>query len=80
MTTVLNSRSRLEILKVSLEKKERILESRFDSHFEDVKNANGQPLNDKKNGQATLNRWERLSHSIKNQTEEVETSKKAIGK
>ena len=51
--------NRLEILKNSLEKKEQQLEKRFDDHFADVKRANGQPLNDKRNGQATMNRWER---------------------
>ena len=44
---------KLEILKNSLAKKEQELQRRFDVHFATVKQANGQPLNDKRNGQAT---------------------------
>ena len=39
--------NRLEILKGSLAKKEARFDSIISSHFEDVKSANGQPLNDK---------------------------------
>ena len=45
---------RLEILQNSLQKKEAILEQKFDNHFSDVKSGNGQPMNDKRNGRATL--------------------------
>lgn len=71
-------RSRLEILTQSLEKKEAELERRLDAHFDDVKRANGQPLNDKRNGQATINRWEKQSYAIKNQKESIEKTKAAI--
>ena len=71
---------RLEILKNSLAKKEQQLAKRFDDHFEDVKMANGQPLNDKRNGQATLNRWERQNESIRNLKESIEITKRAIEK
>ena len=69
---------KLEVLKNSLIKKERILNEKFDNHFATIKQANGQPLNDKRNGQATLNKWERQSESIRNQKESIEKTKRAI--
>ena len=69
---------KLEILKNSLVKKEQILDEKFNNHFATVKQANGQPLNDKRNGQATLNKWERQSDSIRKQKASIETTKRAI--
>ena len=40
---------RLEILKQSLAKKEELFSQKLDDHFSTVKQANGQPLNDKRN-------------------------------
>jgi len=71
---------RLEILKKSLVKKEQQLEQKFETHFATVKQANGQPLNDKRNGQATLNKWERQNEGIRNQKESIEKTKRAIEK
>jgi hypothetical protein len=70
--------ARLEILKESLKKKEAELDRRFDNHFSTVKQANGQPLNDKRNGAATLAKWEKQNDGIRNQKEEVEKTKRAI--
>ena len=69
---------KLEILKNSLAKKEQELERRFDVHFATVKQANGQPLNDKRNGQATLNKWERQNDVIRTTKESIEKTKQAI--
>ena len=69
---------RLEILQNSLLKKEAILDQKFDNHFADVKRGNGQPMNDKRNGQATLSRWESQNDSIRNQKKEIEKTKAAI--
>jgi hypothetical protein len=69
---------RLEILQNSLQKKEAVLDQKFENHFADVKLGNGQPINDKRNGQATLNRWESQNNSIKNQLKEIEKTKAAI--
>ena len=44
---------RLDILKASLEKKEAAMDAKISEHFATVKEANGQPLNDKRNGAAT---------------------------
>jgi len=69
---------RLYILKKSLVKKESVLDDKFSTHFDDVKSANGQPLNDKRNGHSTLNRWEKQSDSIRNQYKEIDKTKNAI--
>lgn len=69
---------KLEILKQSLAKKEQELQRRFAEHFATVKQANGQPLNDKRNGQATLNKWERQKDAIRTTKESIEKTKRAI--
>lgn len=71
---------KLKILKASLIKKEAILNQRFATHFATVKQANGQPLNDKRNGQATLDKWERQNQGIRNQKESIDKTKLAIEK
>ena len=73
-----NMSKKLEILKNSLAKKEQELQRRFDVHFATVKQANGQPLNDKRNGQATLNKWERQNDAIRTAKESIEKTKRAI--
>ena len=70
--------SRLEILQKSLAKKENVLADKLNNHFDSVKSANGQPLNDKRNGQATLNKWDKQSQGVANQIKEVEKTKKAL--
>lgn len=70
--------NRLEILEYSLIKKEEQLDKKFEQHFADVKSANGQPLNDKRNGQSTLNRWEKQNNAIRNLKESIQKTKEAI--
>jgi hypothetical protein len=69
---------KLEILKQSLIKKEQELQRRFDEHFATVKKANGQPLNDKRNGQSTLNKWEKQNNAIRNLKDSIKKTKSAI--
>lgn len=69
---------RLDILKASLEKKEAAMEEKISEHFATVKEANGQPLNDKRNGAATLGKWERQNASIRRVQEGIEKTKAAI--
>lgn len=69
---------KLEILKQSLAKKEEQLNAKFDQHFATVKQANGQPLNDKRNGQATLNKWDRQNESLRNLKDSIQKTKDAI--
>ena len=70
--------SRLEILKNSLVKKEKKFDGMIQNHFDTVRSANGQPLNDKRNGHATLARWEKQNDAIRRQQEEIEKTKRAI--
>jgi len=69
---------KLEILRQSLVKKEELLNAKFEAHFATVKQANGQPLNDKRNGQATLNKWEKQSEGIRTIQKSIEATKQAI--
>jgi hypothetical protein len=69
---------RLSILKESLRKKEELFNQKIQEHFDTVRQANGQPLNDKRNGQATLNKWERQNDAIRNIKESIEKTKNAI--
>lgn len=69
---------RLEILKGSLEKKKAAFDQSIDAHFADVKRANGQPMNDKRNGHVTLNRWEKQSDALRNKQDGIEKTERAI--
>ena len=69
---------RLLILENSLEKKKKQFDERLQNHFDTVKQANGQPLNDKRNGQATLNKWERQNNSLRNLQESIAKTERAI--
>ena len=69
---------RLEILKSSLIKKQKLFDDKLDAHLTDVKSANGQPLNDKRNGYVTLNRWEKQEESLRNKLTSIEKTKNAI--
>jgi predicted Rossmann fold nucleotide-binding protein DprA/Smf involved in DNA uptake len=71
---------RLEILENSLKKKEILFEQKLNAHFEDVKSTNGQPLNDKRNGAATLKRWERQDNTLRALNNSIEKTKRAIEK
>jgi len=69
---------KLEILQQSLTKKQSAFDDKLNAHFETVKEANGQPLNDKRNGRATLAKWERQNDALRSLKEGIETTKKAI--
>lgn len=69
---------RLKLLNGSLMKKKAKLDHLFESHFADVKSANGQPLNDKKNGISTMARWDRQEDAIRRQQGEIKKTENAI--
>lgn len=69
---------KLEILKQSLAKKEQQFNDRLDQHIKTVMQSNGQPLNDKRNGQATLNKWERQNDAMRSLKASIERTKSAI--
>ena len=62
--------SRLDILKTSLEKKQAKFYEKLNEHFADVRSANGQPLNDKKNGASTMKRWDKQNNVLSNMEKE----------
>ena len=70
--------SRLSILKQSLEKKENKFNEMINNHFDTVRSANGQPLNDKRNGYATIRKWDNQNSALQNQQQEIEKTKDAI--
>lgn len=72
--------TRLEILEESLRKKEAKQADRFEQHFSEVKKANGQPLNDKRNGAATMKKWDKQSNSLRLHEESIAKTKTAIEK
>jgi len=69
---------RLEVLKNSLEKKNKLFDDKVQNHFDTVKQANGQPLNDKRNGAATMRKWEKQNDSIRNTKKSIEKTEAAI--
>lgn len=71
---------RLQILKSSLTKKTEKFNAALEVHMNTVKQANGQPLNDKRNGGSTLAKWERQNESLRKMNLEIEKTKAAIEK
>nr|DAM17067.1 MAG TPA: hypothetical protein [Caudoviricetes sp.] len=70
--------ARLEILKTSLAKKEARFDARLQDHFDTVAQANGQPLNDKRNGRSTLNKWDKQSDALRALQGSIQRTKDAI--
>ena len=71
-------RTKLEVLEGSLKKKEAILDQKIDAYIKDVKSANGQPLNDKRNGYKTIARWNKKDDAARTQKRSVEKTEDAI--
>jgi len=69
---------RLEILKNSLKKKEQTFYNILKNHICTVRQANRKPLNDKRHGQATLNKWEKQNESLRNLKQSIQKTKDAI--
>lgn len=69
---------RLDILRASLEKKQRLFNDKLQNHFDTVKQANGQPLNDKRNGRATLARWDRQNDHLRRLDKSIRKTQDAI--
>jgi hypothetical protein len=69
---------RLEILKASLVKKESAFDAKLSAHIADVRSANGQPLNDKRNGASTVGRWAKQEGAMRSLKDGIEVTKAAI--
>ena len=72
--------NRLEILKASLQKKQEKFDNKLSEHFADVKSANGQPLNDKRCGLATMSRWDKQNDALNNLQKEIKKTENAINR
>lgn len=72
--------SRLEILENSLKKKKQLFSEKLDAHYKTVAQANGQPLNDKRNGFATLNKWDKQNDALRALNESIKKTENAIEK
>lgn len=72
------STKRLDRLKKSLTNKENLFTTKLQGHFDTVKLANGQPLNDKRNGQSTLNTWERQNNTLRTLNKSIDKTQRAI--
>lgn len=70
--------NRLDILKASLEKKKERLDALLGNHFASVKETNGQPLNDKRDGWKTFKKWDKQNSSIQNAIDEIKKTEDAI--
>lgn len=69
---------RLRVLKASLAKKQAAFDARLAVHFDAVRATNGQPLNDKRNGVATLRQWERQNDALRSAQAGIEVTQAAI--
>lgn len=70
--------ARLELLQRSLERKQAAFDARLSAHFDAVRATNGQPLNDKRNGTATLRQWERQNDALRAAQASIEVTQAAI--
>jgi hypothetical protein len=71
---------RLSVLTQSLSKKQALFDNKLSDHFSTVKATNGQPLNDKRNGQATLNKWNRQNESLRALDQGIQKTVDAIAR
>ena len=69
---------KLKILENLLKKKVTLFDEKFDEYTKCIKEANGQPLNDKRNGQATLKKWDKKNIALLNLKESIKKTKEAI--
>jgi len=72
--------NRLEILKNSLVKKKANLDIFFEDLYSHQRLTNGQPMNDKRNGNSWFKRHEQLNNKIANQFKEIEKTEHSIEK
>lgn len=73
-------KTREDILRGSLEKKNKLFNDKLNIHFATVKQSNGQPLNDKRNGISTLNKWDRQNSALQNLKDSIQITENALEK
>ncbi|HJV72719.1 MAG TPA: hypothetical protein VJ654_00730 [Noviherbaspirillum sp.] len=77
--TTLTSK-RLDVLRASLAKKQTLFDEKLSGHMSFVKEANGQPLNDKRNGQATIGKWEKQNDALRTLDQSIKKTEAAIAR
>ena len=70
--------SRLDILKASLEKKEKAFNEKLSIHMDDVRGAQGEPMAGHRGGEKVLRRWEKQESSLRTLDESIQKTKRAI--
>lgn len=78
--TTTGKKTRTDVLKASLERKEAKLNDLFENQFSHWKKTNGQPMNDKRNGASHFKKSDKNDDAIRSQLAEIEKTKKAIEK
>jgi len=69
---------RLHILQESLRKKEAVFDACLRHHMETVAQANGQPLNDKRNGAQMMRLWDRQNETLRTQAAGIEKTRACL--
>ncbi|MGM0220077.1 LPD1 domain-containing protein [Enterococcus sp. AZ126] len=75
-----NDNSRLAQAKRKLNRLEKELNGKIDQVYAHQRLTNGQPMNDKRNGQSWFNRKEQLENSAQNLSKEIESQKERVAK
>jgi len=70
--------TKLDRLKASLVKKQQAFDDKLAEHMDSVAQANGQPLNDKRGGAATISRWDKQSDALRALEEGIAKTKAAM--
>lgn len=70
--------ARLELMQRSLERKQAAFDARLSAHFDAARATNGQPLNDKRNGESTMKKWERQNDALRSAQAGIEVTQAAI--
>lgn len=70
--------SRLDILKKSLDKKQKAFDEKLSMHMDDVRGAQGEPMAGHRGGEKVLRRWEKQESSLRTLDESIQKTKKAI--
>lgn len=70
--------TRLEIAKQKLERLEKECDEATQSAYNHMKQTNGQPMNDKRNGNAFFNKRDQLEQRVFNKLHEIEAQKERI--
>jgi len=69
---------RLDILRASLEKKQKEFSDRLSIHMDDVRGAQGEPMAGHRGGEKVLRRWDKQNSALKTLDESIKKTQNAI--